>query len=86
MAYKVFLVDDDRFVRKGLINLIDWESCGFKVCAEADNGEDALEYIQLNNPDLVITDIKMPVLDGLELIKQTVESKKSPPNQDLILK
>jgi len=80
MAYKVFLVDDDRFVRKGLINLIDWESCGFKVCAEADNGEDALEYIQLNDPDLVITDIKMPVLDGLELIKQTVESKKSPPN------
>lgn len=46
MAYKVFLVDDDRFVRKGLINLIDWEGCGFEVCAEADNGEDALEYIQ----------------------------------------
>jgi len=80
MAYKVFLVDDDRFVRKGLISLIDWEGCGFEVCAEADNGEDALEYIQLNNPDLVITDIKMPVLDGLELIKQIVESKKSPPN------
>ncbi len=80
MAYKVFLVDDDRFVRKGLINLIDWEGCGFEVCAEADNGEDALEYIQLNNPDLVITDIKMPVLDGLELIKQIVESKNSPPN------
>ncbi|MGN7940345.1 response regulator [Virgibacillus sp. 6R] len=80
MAYKVFLVDDDRFVRKGLINLIDWEGCGFEVCAEADNGEDALEYIQTNHPDLVITDIKMPVLDGLELIKQTVETKKSPPN------
>ncbi|MDQ0231179.1 response regulator transcription factor [Metabacillus malikii] len=80
MAYKVFLVDDDRYVRKGLINLIDWEGCGFEVCAEADNGEDAFEHIERHNPDLVITDIKMPVLDGLELIKQTVESKKSAPN------
>lgn len=80
VAYKVFLVDDDRYVRKGLINLIDWEGSGFEVCAEADNGEDALEYIQKYNPDLVITDIKMPVLDGLELIKHIVESKKPAPN------
>lgn len=73
MVYKVFLVDDDRYIRKGLISLIDWNSCGFEVCAEADNGEDALDYIKKNNPDLVITDIKMPVLDGLELIKKTIE-------------
>ncbi len=80
VAFKVFLVDDDRYVRKGLINLIDWEGCGFQVCAEADNGEDALEYIQKYNPDLVITDIKMPVLDGLDLIKHTVDLKKTSPN------
>ena len=80
MVYKVFVVDDDRYIRKGLISLIDWEGCGFEVCAEADNGEDALEYIQEFNPDLVITDIKMPVLDGLELIKQTVEKIKANPN------
>lgn len=79
VAFKVFLVDDDRYVRKGLMNLIDWEGCGFEVCAEADNGEDALEYIQMFHPDLVITDIKMPVLDGLELIKHTVELKKTNP-------
>ena len=80
MVYKVFIVDDDRYVRKGLISLIDWEGCGYEVCAEADNGEDALEYIQRYNPDLVITDIKMPVLDGLELIKNIVEHKKANPN------
>ncbi|MDG5472388.1 response regulator transcription factor [Jeotgalibacillus sp. ET6] len=80
MAYKVFLVDDDRYVRKGLINLIDWKSCGFEVCAEADNGEDALVYIQENTPDLVITDIKMPVVDGLTLIKSALELNQSIPD------
>lgn len=80
MAYKVFLVDDDRYVRKGLINLIDWKGCGFEVCAEADNGEDALAYIGEYTPDLVITDIKMPVLGGLELIKHALDLKTSIPN------
>lgn len=80
MAFKVFLVDDDRYVRKGLINLIDWEACGFEVCAEADNGEDALLYIRDCQPELVITDIKMPVLDGLELIKHTLELENATSN------
>lgn len=78
--HNVFLVDDDHFVRKGLLRLIDWEKCGFKVCAEADNGEDALGLIQEKKPDLVVTDIRMPVLDGLELIKSTVESTNLKPN------
>ncbi|MFC0472082.1 response regulator [Halalkalibacter kiskunsagensis] len=75
--HKVVLVDDEHFVRKGVISLIDWEDCGFQVSAEADNGEDALEVIDNTKPDLVITDIRMPVLDGLELIRQLVEEKKS---------
>ncbi|MCT2537029.1 response regulator [Aquibacillus koreensis] len=73
MRYKVFLVDDDRFIRQGLRSLIDWNSCGFEVFAEADNGEDALEFIKEHKPDLVVTDIRMPVLDGIGLIKQTTE-------------
>jgi two-component system response regulator YesN len=75
--HKVVLVDDEHFVRKGIISLIDWEECGFQVCAEADNGEDALEIIDQVKPDLVITDIRMPVLDGLELIRQLVEEKEA---------
>ncbi|MRH42793.1 response regulator [Aquibacillus halophilus] len=80
MINKVFLVDDDRFVRKGLKSIIDWESCGYEVCAEADNGEDALEYIKHHTPDLVVTDIRMPVLDGLQLIKEVSESLNPKPS------
>ncbi|RCW74782.1 response regulator transcription factor [Saliterribacillus persicus] len=67
--YSVFIVDDDVFVRKGIISLIDWEKCGFTVCGQADDGEDALLQIDHLQPDLVITDIRMPVLDGLGLIQ-----------------
>lgn len=67
---KVFLVDDDIFVRKGIQTLINWNAYGFEVCGEADNGEDALEKIHQLKPDLVLTDIRMPVLDGLELIER----------------
>lgn len=71
--YSVILVDDEVFSRKGLRNLIDWEACGFSVTGEADNGEDALAMIRDGKPDLVITDIRMPVMDGLELIRLTRE-------------
>ncbi|MBU9720995.1 MULTISPECIES: response regulator transcription factor [Bacillaceae] len=67
--YKVLLVDDEVFVRQGLLSLISWEEFGFEVIAEAGNGEDAFELIEEHSPDLVITDIRMPVVDGLELIK-----------------
>jgi len=73
--HKVILVDDENFFRKGLRSLIDWESCGFEVAGEAANGEDALELINGVNPELVITDIRMPVLDGLELIKQVMQKE-----------
>lgn len=71
--HRAILVDDEVFTRKGLIKLIDWESCGFQIVNEADNGEDALALIKKEKPDLVITDIRMPVLDGLELIRCIVE-------------
>ena len=67
---KVFLVDDDVFVRKGIQTLVNWEEFGFTVCGEADNGEDALEQIVDMQPDLVLTDIRMPVVDGLSLIEK----------------
>lgn len=78
--HSVLLVDDEIYTRKGLRNLIDWEACGFQVADEADNGEDALALIRQLKPDLVITDIRMPVLDGLELIRQTAEEKAAKPS------
>lgn len=76
----VFLVDDDVFVRKGIQTLVKWEEFGFQVCGEADNGEDALEQILEIQPDLVLTDIRMPVLDGLTLIERVIEQMDNPPS------
>ncbi|WP_025720895.1 endo-1,4-beta-xylanase [Paenibacillus sp. 1-18] len=71
--HRAIVVDDEIFTRKGLLQLMDWEACGFEIVGEADNGEDALELIGSIHPDLVITDIRMPVLDGLELIRSVLE-------------
>ncbi|MGG4216993.1 response regulator [Paenibacillus jamilae] len=71
--HRAVVVDDEIFTRKGLIQLVDWETCGFEIVGEADNGEDALELISHIHPDLIITDIRMPVLDGLELIRTVLE-------------
>ncbi|CDN44758.1 MULTISPECIES: response regulator transcription factor [Paenibacillus] len=67
--HKVMLVDDEGYARQGLRSMIDWEACGYEVCAEAEDGEEALRMIGEHAPDLVITDIRMPVLSGLELIR-----------------
>lgn len=71
--FKVLLVDDEVFVRKGLLELIPWESLNFSVVGEANNGAEALEMIRQLEPDLVITDIRMPILDGLDLIRSVEE-------------
>lgn len=77
--YKVFLVDDDHYVRKGMMKLVDWQYYGFSICGDAANGEDALEQIMIEPPDLVITDIRMPVIDGLDLIESLHEKLSTTP-------
>lgn len=69
-AYKVLLVDDEKLIREGLKTLIDWEGLGYEVIGEAANGEEAFRIIDENRPQLVIVDIKMPVMDGLTLIEK----------------
>lgn len=67
---KVILVDDEPGVVEGLSVLIKWEDFGFEVAGTAEDGPEALELIREVVPDLVVTDIRMPEMDGLELIKQ----------------
>lgn len=67
--YKVMLVDDEEEVREAMKRRIDWESIGFTVIATAENGEDALEKAELYDPDVVMTDIQMPFMDGLTMLK-----------------
>jgi two-component system response regulator YesN len=67
MPYKVFLVEDEIVTRDGIRDNVDWESVGFKFCGEAADGEMALPLIEDAKPDVLITDIKMPFMDGLQL-------------------
>lgn len=71
---RVMLVDDEAIVRDGLRSCIDWEANGFSVETLEENGARALAYMEKDPVDLVVTDIKMPVLDGLELIRQSKEA------------
>lgn len=66
---KVLLVDDEPFILQGLKVLIDWEQEGFEIVRTASNGQEALEYLKENKVDLIIADINMPVMNGLDLLK-----------------
>lgn len=66
-CYKILLVDDEEEVRTSIIKKIDWEKTGFTVIGDAENGKDALEKIEQLEPDVVLTDIRMPYMGGLEL-------------------
>ena len=67
MMIKVFLVEDEIVMREGIKNNISWEKEGFEFVGEASDGELAYPMIQRTRPDILITDIKMPFMDGLEL-------------------
>lgn len=73
---RVLLVDDETFFRQGLRAIVDWQACGYEVIGEEDNGEDAFHFIVKERPDVVITDIRMPEVDGLELIHKVVQEEK----------
>lgn len=68
--YRLLIVDDEEFVRNGLRNTFNWNAYGFNVVGTAQDGLHALDIIKKNFPHVVLTDIKMPDMDGLELIKQ----------------
>lgn len=69
----LIIADDELPVREAFSQLIDWESNGIVLCGVASNGGEALELVERHRPDLLLTDIKMPVMDGLQLIKAIQE-------------
>ena len=71
--YTVVVADDERELRQALIRRVNWEKEGFMVVGEAENGAQALELVEKLEPDLLLTDIKMPFLSGIELAKAVRE-------------
>lgn len=69
----VLIADDEKNIREGIKCIIDWEALGFTVCGEAANGEEALKQINEMRPGLVLLDIKMPKLSGLEVVENARE-------------
>lgn len=68
--YKLLIVDDEIEIIEGLKTIIDWEMHGIELCGDADNGVAALEIIQEFSPDIIMMDIRMPILNGLELLEK----------------
>lgn len=68
--YKVLIVDDEPIVREGLQYIIDWESYGFTIAGTAENGKIGLDKIHELKPELIITDIKMPGMSGIEMVRE----------------
>lgn len=67
--YTVFISDDEESIREGLKCIMDWEALGFYICGEAGNGSDALHNILVKKPNLILLDIRMPKMHGIEVIK-----------------
>lgn len=73
MKYTVVVADDEEEIRRSLVRRVKWEEIGFEVVGEAENGADALELVEKLEPDLLLTDIKMPFLSGIELARAVRE-------------
>ena len=79
MGIKVFLVEDEMVIRNGIVKSINWEKEGYRLVGEASDGELAYPMILKEKPDILLTDIKMPFMDGLELsrlVKQELPNTK----------
>lgn len=75
--YSILIADDEKYVRQDIINSVNWANYGFYIIGEASNGDEALQKIKEWHPDILITDIRMPFINGLDLIAEAVKLKPS---------
>ncbi|MGB4587989.1 MAG: response regulator [Clostridiaceae bacterium] len=73
---KIIIVEDEDIIRNGLVHTIDWLSMGCVVIADAANGQEGLKKILELSPDIVISDIKMPIMNGIDMIKSAMDKIK----------
>lgn len=67
--YKMLIVEDERWEREGLVDFLDWNSLGIEICGAASDGKEGLEMAVERRPNIIITDIKMAIMSGLEMSK-----------------
>lgn len=67
---KVLVVEDEEMIRKGIVLAVDWAALDCVVVGEASNGEEALDAVERHAPSLIITDLKMPKMDGIQMLEQ----------------
>ncbi|MGO4733433.1 response regulator [Paenibacillus sp. 2KB_22] len=80
--YKVFIVDDEPFIIEGLYDIVDWSSFGMEIVSHAGNGQAALQALSSQPVDILITDISMPLMNGLDLIR---EARRLQPEMKVII-
>jgi two-component system response regulator YesN len=74
--YKLLIIDDEPLIQAGIRSMVDWNEIGVSVCGVASNGQIGWNIMEEQKPDIIITDIKMPIMSGLELLKKTRETYK----------
>ncbi len=67
--YRILIVDDEYYVRKSIVNRVDWLALDLEVCGQAENGQQALDVLDRCAPHIAIVDVRMPVMDGLRFIE-----------------
>lgn len=80
--YRLMVVEDEEMIRKGIVRSVPWNELGFVVAAEGRNGKDALEKMKNAHIDVILTDIKMPIMGGIEFSK---EVRRQYPNIEIVV-
>lgn len=75
---KILIIDDEFILRQGLLYLMDWESFGYTIIGQATNGQEGLDLLSKLNPDIILCDVVMPVLDGVDFVKK-IQQISGPP-------
>ena len=78
---QLLIVDDEPLVQIGIRSMLNWESMGIEIAGTATNGRQAYDIILEKHPEIVITDIKMPIMDGMQLIEKC-QSQEHPPGRN----
>ena len=73
--YKAIIADDEKIIRMGLKAIIDWEEMGFEIQEVFSDGEEIIEYLEYALPDVILTDIKMANVSGIDVVKYVSEHK-----------